>query len=125
MEKQSATSVDEIEARAQAGTHATARRAVLLLDMENFYHSRKDVARETNPGKGYHLEDLNGDLKVLKDWVGLTLGGTRLTIARGYADYRALSRVCVQRADEPNDARGSSPYRFMHWLARRTPLTSA
>lgn len=92
MEKQSATSVDEIEARAQAGTHATARRAVLLLDMENFYHSRKDVARETNPGKGYHLEDLNGDLKVLKDWVGLTLGGTRLTIARGYADYRALSK---------------------------------
>ncbi len=78
-----------------------AKRAALLLDMENFYISRKDAFKQTNPREFYSLVD---DLRVLKNWMRLTLGETRPTLERGYADFGSfpwMPEILMSQGIEP------------------------
>lgn len=87
MEQQHATSPGSGQPRFQAQKHARAKRAVLMIDMENFFRSRSDALKETNSGS-YSQNNLHEDLNILKEWIQLKLG-IRPMLERAYADFRS------------------------------------
>jgi len=87
MEQQHATSLGNFQARTQTRAHARAKRAVLMIDMENFFRSRSKALKRTNSGV-YNQNSLHEDLKILKEWIQLKLG-VRPMSERAYADFRS------------------------------------
>ncbi len=64
--------------------------AALLIDLENFYLGREELARESGATEGY---DFATDLEALVRFAEELAQGRRMSVRRAYADYNAARRA--------------------------------
>jgi uncharacterized LabA/DUF88 family protein len=70
----------------QTQTTTTAKRAALLLDVENLFGARNRAFVKEHK-KTYNVTQLAADLETLTKWMDSNLRGTQFVVKRGYADF--------------------------------------